>query len=177
MSKVLWEWIPNVGSKAREGAERNSTLNVSRECTPLKNNNKKQQQQQLINKQHWVLSVTLPTGILHLQLAQSSYCSGNLGQSLTSTALAIINTTHLGGGGGGGGGIAYSEGTDFGRPEQKVSRVGAAATSSVRSFQSLIALGKRRISWIPLGIKGNGNDRLLWHWDSNLVFTWWWWNL
>ena len=54
----------------------------------------------------------------------------------TGTALAIINTTYLGG-------LAYSKGTDFGRREQKVSRVGAAATSSVRSFQSLIALGKK----------------------------------
>ena len=55
---------------------------------------------------------------------------------MTGTALAIINTTYMGG-------MAYSEGTDFGRREQKVSRVGAAATSSVRSFQSLIALEKK----------------------------------
>ena len=137
----------------------------------------KKNKKTLTNKQHWVLSVPLPTGISHLQLGQSSYCSGRLGQSLTGTALAIINTTHWGG-------IAYSEGTDFGRREQKVSRVGAAATSSVRSFQSLILLGKRRISCSQydrraLGIRGNGNDGLLWHWDSNLVFTWcqWLWSL
>ena len=84
-------------------------------------------------------------------------------------------------------GIACSEGTNFGRHEQKVSRVGAAATSwsSVRSFQSLIALGKRiscsqyDTSCHTLGIRGNGNDGLLWHWDSNLVFTWcqWLWSL
>ena len=133
--------------------------------------------QTLTNKQHWVLSVPLPTGISHLQLGQSSYCSGRLGQSLTSTALAIINTTHWGG-------IPHSEGTNFGRCEQKVSRVGAAVTSSVRSFQSLIAFRKRRISCSQfdrrsLGIRGNGNDGLLWHWDSNLVFTWchWLWSL
>ena len=73
-----------------------------------------------------------------------------------------MNTTYLGG-------MAYSEGTDFGRREQKVSRVGAAATSSVRSFQSLIALGEKgelpvvstTLDRWALGITGNGNHGLL----------------
>ena len=42
-----------------------------------------------------------------------------------------------------GGGGAESEGTDFGRREREVSRVGAAAPSSVRSFQSLSVLGEK----------------------------------
>ena len=76
--------------------------------------------------------------------------------------------------------MACSKGTDFGRREQKVSRVGAAATSSVRSFQSLIALGGKgefpvvstTLDRWALGVTGNGNDGLLWYWDSHLVFTW-----
>ena len=75
--------------------------------------------------------------------------------------------------------MAYSKGTDFGRCEQKVSRVGAAATSSVRSFRSLIALGEKgelpvvstTLDRWALGITGNGNDGLLWYWDSHPVFT------
>ena len=82
-------------------------------------------------KQHWILSVPL---VFHI----SNYVNPATHQG-TGTALAIINITYLGG-------MAYSEGTDFGRREQKVSRVGAAATSSVRSFQSLIGWGKRRNS-------------------------------
>ena len=74
--------------------------------------------------------------------------------------------------------MAFSEVTDFGRHEQKVSRVSAAATSSVRSFQHLIALGfffpvvSMTLDRRALGITGNGNDGLLWYWDSHLVFTW-----
>ena len=79
-------------------------------------------------KQHWILSVPL---VFHI----SNYVNPATHQG-TGTALAIINITYLGG-------MVYSEGTDFGRREQKVSKVGTAATSSVRSFQSLIALGKK----------------------------------
>ena len=73
------------------------------------------------------------------QLGQFGGCSGHSGQTPTGTALAIINTTYRWGG-------VYYEGTDFGRRERKVSREGVAATSSVKSFQSLIVLGKMRIS-------------------------------
>ena len=69
-----------------------------------------------------------PTGISHLRLGQSGNCSGHQGQTLTGTALvAIIRTTYWWG-------RAYSKGSDFGKREQKVSREGAVATSSVRSF-------------------------------------------
>ena len=122
-------------------------------------------------KQHWILSLAL---VFHI----SNYINPATGWG-TGTALAIINTTYLGG-------MVYSEGTDFGRREQKVSRVVAAATSSVRSFQSLIALGGKgelpvfstTLDRWALGITGNGNDGLLWYWDSHLVFTWcqWLWN-
>ena len=89
----------------------------------------KEKEKTLTNKHETTLNFECPTGISHLQLGQPS-CSWG-----TGTALAIINTAYLGG-------MAYSKGTDFGRREQKVSRVGAA-TSSMRSFQSLIALGKK----------------------------------
>ena len=68
------------------------------------------------------------------QLGQFGGCSGHSGQTPTGTALAIINTTYRWG-------RAYSEGSDFRRRERKVLRVDAAATSSVRSFQSLTLLG------------------------------------
>ena len=86
----------------------------------------KEKEKTLTNKHETTLNYECPTGISHLQLGQPSSSLG------TGTALAIINTTYLGG-------MAYSKGTDF----EKVSSVGAAATSSVRSFQSLIALGEK----------------------------------
>ena len=141
------------------------TLNVWRESTPSNSTAlRKRRGKTLTNKHETTLNFECPTGISHLQLGRTRW-----GQTLTGTALAIITTTDLGG-------MAYSKGTDFGRREQNVSRVGAAATSSVRSFQSLTALGKRRISCSQYDtwqdITGNGNDGLLWYWDSHLVFTW-----
>ena len=72
-------------------------------------------------KHETTLNFESPTGISHLQLGQPSYSLGD------RHSPDIINTTYLGG-------MVYSEGTDFGRREQNVSRVGAAATSSVRPF-------------------------------------------
>ena len=76
-------------------------------------------------KHETTLNVECPTGISHLQLGQPSYSLGD-----RHSPSHYQHYTYLGG-------MAYSKGTDFGRREQKVSRVGAAATSSVRSFQSL----------------------------------------
>ena len=81
-------------------------------------------------KHETTLNFECPTGISHLQLGQPSYSMGD------RHSPSHYQHYYLGG-------MAYSKGTDFGRREQKVSRVGAAATSSVRSFQSLIALGKK----------------------------------
>ncbi len=90
----------------------------------------KEKEKTLTNKHETTLNFECPTGISHLQLGQPSYSLGD------RHSPDIINTTYLGG-------MVYSEGTDFGRREQKVSRVGAAATSSVRSFQPLFALVKK----------------------------------
>ena len=55
---------------------------------------------------------------------------------------------------------------DFGRHERKIKMVGAAATSSVRSLQSLIVLGRGKIISCnqygrrALGMRGMGNDGL-----------------
>ena len=81
-------------------------------------------------KHETTLNFECPTGISHLQLGQPSYSLGDRHSPSRHQHYLL-------------GGMAYSKGTHFGRREQKVSRVGAAATSSVRSFQSLIALGKK----------------------------------
>ncbi len=90
----------------------------------------KEKEKTLTNKHETTLNFECPTGISHLQLGQPSYSLGDRHSPSHHQHYLL-------------GGMAYSEGTDFGRREQKVSRVGAAATSSVRSFQSLIALGKK----------------------------------
>ena len=82
----------------------------------------------LTNKHETTLNYECPTGISHLQLGQPSYLLGDRHSPSHHQHYLL-------------GGMAYSK--DFGRREQKVSRVGAAATSSERSFQSLIALGKK----------------------------------
>ena len=81
-------------------------------------------------KHETTLNFECPTGISHLQLGQPSYWLGDWHSPSHHQHYLL-------------GGMVYSEGTDFGRREQKVSKVGAAATSSVRSFQSLIALGEK----------------------------------
>ena len=116
-------------------------------------------------KHETTLNFECPTGISHLQLGHPSYSLGDWHSPSHQHYLL--------------GGMAYSKGTDFGRREQKVSRVGAAATTSERSFQSLIALGEKgelpvvstTLDRWALGITGNGNDGLLWYWGSHLVFT------
>ena len=84
----------------------------------------KEKEKTLTNKHETTLNFERPTGISHLQLGQPSYSLGDR-HSPSHHQHYLLG------------------GTDFGRREQKVSRVGAAATSSVRSFQSLIALGKK----------------------------------
>ena len=84
----------------------------------------------LTNKHETTLNFECLTGISHLQLGQPSYSLGEWHSPSHHQHYLL-------------GGMAYSEGTDFGRREQKVFRVGASATSSVRSFQSLIALGEK----------------------------------
>ena len=83
---------------------------------------------------HWVLNVPPAFHISDLANLATLVVTG--GHTLTSTALATYQW-----------GRAYSEGIDFGRCGWKVSRVGAAATSSVRSFPSLIMLGKKNFLW------------------------------
>ncbi len=90
----------------------------------------KKKKKTLTNKHETTLNFECPTGISHLQLGQPSYSLGDRHSPSHHQHYLL-------------GGMAYSKGTDFGRREQKVSRVGAAATSSVRSFQSLFALGKK----------------------------------
>ena len=90
----------------------------------------KKKKKTLTNKHETTMNFECPTGISHLQLGQPSYSLGDRHSPSRHQHYLL-------------GGMAYSKGTDFGRPEQKVSRVGAAATSSVRSCQSLIALGKK----------------------------------
>ena len=91
---------------------------------------KEKEKKLLQNKHETTLNFEYPAGISHLQLGQPSYSLGDRHSPSHHQHYLL-------------GGMAYSKGTDFGRREQKVSRVGAAATSSVRSFQSLIALGKK----------------------------------
>ena len=98
---------------------------------------KQQKANKTLTNMHWVLNVPPAFHIYDLANLATLVVTG--GQTLTSTALAV-NTTYRWGG-------AYSEGIDFGRCEWKVSRVGAAATSSVRSFPSLIMLGKKNFLW------------------------------
>ena len=52
----------------------------------------KEKEKKLTNKHETTLNFECPTGISHLQLGRTRW-----GQTLTGTALAIINTTYLGG--------------------------------------------------------------------------------
>ena len=88
----------------------------------------KERKKTLTNKHETTLNFECPIGISHLQLGQPSSSLGDRHSPSHHQHYLL-------------GGMAYSK--DFGRREQKVSRVGAAATSSERSFQSLIVLGKK----------------------------------
>ena len=83
----------------------------------------------------------------------------------SGTALAVINTTYRWDG-------AYSEDRDFGRRDRKNSRVGAAATSAVRSFQSLMFLGKGGISCSQHSRRAQGTrETSEWDWRALLTLS------
>ena len=129
----------------------------------LKNKNKKTN----CYKHETTLNFECPTGISHLQLGQPSYSLGDR-RSPSHHQHYLL------------GGHGLLRRYWFWKTWTKSLKGGCSSHILSEVISILDCIGEKgkfpvvstTLDRRALGIAGNGNDRLLWYWDSHLVFTW-----
>ena len=118
-------------------------------------------------KHETTLNFESPTGISHLQLGQPSYSLGDRHSPSHHQHYLL-------------GGHGLLRGYWFWKTWTKCLKGGCSSHILSEVISILVCFGEKgelpvvstTLDRWALGITGNGNDGLLWYWDSHLVFTW-----